>query len=273
MFLPLNAAAARHKLGGEKRIAKIHQDQFSFAVEDFKAVKDDMPASFVENPGYIKYTAPLFKSVATIKCRVPTSKSVTVGFIQQVNSTDERQDYTKAFTTWEQPSLPVGDFEGNMPPWSGTQHERITLKGSTAEQTIEVSTNDQPFMSIGWREPLPPDASNEGPQTDLQKVERKEHFTTGLVARDNDSNRLTGLKKISWTYRIIIDVDPTQPLGLRARLRKIPFEPPTVETPGDADDDRFVVPPKSLAAPSANQADQLWWNPKPGTDGKRARLL
>ena len=233
-----------------------------FEVMNFKAVIDDRQPTIVENPAALQIDTPLVKINATVRCSLPLGTKFTVGFIQQVDSQDERFDYTIAYTSFELPSLPMSDSNGSDFPWMGNSHERATLSGGSADQDVELSTDDHPGSNVGWHEPLPPDGITEGPAVELQHVKRNQNFTTWLVVKDGNTGRITVLKKVSWKTLVDISVNPNHPLGSRATVNFIPVEQPTVVTPSSASKLLLTIPKNCLVAPSSNLSEQLWWTPK-----------
>lgn len=243
----------------------------SFEVKDFKALIDDRQPAVVENPASLQYETPALKISATLRCAVPVGKKFTVGFIQQVDSQNVRADYERAFTSFELPSVPMSDADGTDAPWDGNTHERATVTGKSTPQDVELSTDDNLKGHITWHEPLPPDGSKKGPAAELQRVRRDQRFTTWLVARDDDTNRITVLKKVSWKSRVDISVNPGLPLGSRATVKFVPVEQPIVVTPASSPA-LLSVPVRCLAAPFGNLSQQFWWTPKTSGIGTRTRL-
>lgn len=242
-----------------------------FEVKDFKALIDDRQPAIVENPASLQYETPALKINATVKCTIPMGEKFTVGFIQQVDHQDVRADYKRAFTSFEFPSVPMSDADGTDAPWYGNTHERITVTGKNTPQNVELSTDDNLRGHITWHEPLPPDGNKKGAEAELQHVNRNQRFTTWLVARDDSTNRITVLKKVSWKSRVDISVNPELPLGSRATVNPVPVEQPFV-VPPTSSQAPLSIPAQCLAAPFGNSSQQFWWTPKMSGIGTRTRL-
>ncbi len=243
-----------------------------FTVTSIRATIDEHPATVVENPATLGFVSPAFKCNATVRCTIPAGVSFTVGFIQQVDSQDERFDYKRAFTNFELPSYPISDSDGTDPPWANNDHQRVTGISGVIDRDIEVSCDDIPSGNVGWREPLPPDGKKEGPKLELQHLKRAQKLTTWLAAKDEHSGQITILRKISWSLRLDISVNPEFPLGWRVTNNSATIEQPIITMPSQSDQSTFFIPPQCLAAPYSNNAEQLWWNPKKDGIGTRTRL-
>ena len=252
-------------------------------ITNFKALIDK-PISVIEHPGYLYYKFSFFDASATFKYTLPRGRKFTVGFIQQMDGGIQHNDYKRAFTTWEQPKLPVIDARGDSDelPWYGSTHERVHIVGHGRTEEATVSMEDQPYGGAGWNEPMPPHGTHgieEKSFPELQHIRRTQYSTVWFIARDDRTGTITVLKRVRWACRIDISVNLRRPIGSRATVNPVPIEKPQIETVTDSNRAEMVVPPQCLKGPTANESDQFWWNPKAGGagvdetgQGRRVRL-
>lgn len=229
------------------------------------------PTTIIETPNYLRYITPHFTANATIKCSNPTSDGYTVGFIQQVDFIDLRMDYTRAYSSWEFPNLPISDSSGAGMPWYHNGEGRHLIKGGTEKLNVELAVNDNFDARVTWREPLPPHGSNENGKAELQSIKRDQRFTLWLVTRRSSDGRIRILKKISWQMRVDISVNPALPLGARSKVNSVVTEQPIVIDERDLGLSE-EIPKQVLRLPTANTAQQLWWTPKSKGIGRRTKL-
>jgi hypothetical protein len=240
----------------------------AFTVTHFRARLDEAPVVLLERPACLRYLLPYFTANATVRCTVPRGETYTVGFIQQVDAMDLRNEYARATTSWEMPRFPLYDCASVAEaPWYGTLHEIRRVEGGTSDLDVDVAMDDNLSGSVTWREPLPPDGQKLSDKPELVSVKRKQSFTTWLVARREPDGHLTVLRKTTWSFDLEIAVDPTRPVGARGTAKLAPVRQPAV---GDGKGES--VPPEATKGPGANAVQEFWWTPKIEGIGKRRRL-
>jgi hypothetical protein len=239
-----------------------------YKIADFKVTMGEGKTLVLERPTYVRYESPYFIANATLSVVTPSDQSYTFGFIQQIDAMDLKIDFGKAFTSWEHPKLPVCDGEsGARVPWYNVGVGRGMVK---AEQraTVTLSMDDHVTSDIAWKEPLPANVKVDRPPLELRSIKRDQKFTVWLVAMRDSDKRITVLKKVNWRVEVDISVDPSKPVGSRCKVNAVPFHQPQVEAAMGQ-----KVPPESLRAPTANESQELWWNPRPNEPGQRTRVL
>jgi hypothetical protein len=241
-----------------------------FEVTDLNVTFGPAELTLIERPDYVRYYAPYFRAHATVRSRGPLPEGTTIGWVQQVDGMTIHVDYARAFLTWELPRVPVNDSSGRDFPWYHLLHERREVPAQP-ESTVEVSLDDAPAGQVTWREPLPPRGQEHGAERELRAFRREQRFTTWLAVRRAPERRMTVLRKIEWGFDFEVEADPSRPLGRRCRVKSVRLREPVITDPAQSPEP-LRIPPHCLAAPTANQSQQLWWNPREPGSGVRARL-
>lgn len=164
-------------------------------------------------------------------------------------------------SSWELPELREGlvraisDSDGVSYPWYGNTTETVTLAGPTGKPSrFTVSMNDNFYPSVTWAVPV---SDSKVPL--LTHIKRDQSFTTWLVALNASTREKILLQTIKWRMRVDIAVDPSKPLGCRARLMGRPHQDqPRVLTRMEP------IPPNAMGRPNANDAQVLMWRPRRG---------
>jgi hypothetical protein len=200
-----------------------------------------------------------------VKVTTPEAESYTVGFIQQVDAISIRMEYAKAHTMWVMPRLPIRDGSGS--PWydgpSSARGPQVVTAGRK-DAVVAIAMDDNLTTTITWGEPLPPNGDTGQAAHTLRRVERDQQFTVWLVLMRDSDKHIDVLKKVSWRMQVDMDVDCSQPVGSRCKVKNVARQAPTViDAPG------ATVPERCLKGPSANTAQQLWLHP---TEGDPIRL-
>lgn len=149
----------------------------------------------------------------------------------------------------------ISDSDGVSYPWYGNTTETVTLAGPTAKPSrFTVSMNDNFYPSVTWAVPV---SDSNVPL--LTHIKRDQSFTTWLVALNAGTRERILLQTIKWRMRVDITVDPSRPLGSRARLIGRPHQDqPRVLTRMEP------IPPNAMGRPNANDAQVLMWRPRRG---------
>lgn len=164
-------------------------------------------------------------------------------------------------SSWELPQLREGlvraisDSDGVSYPWYGNTTETVTVVGPTSKPSrFVVSMNDNFYPSVTWAVPV-----SESNTPLLTNIKRDQSFTTWLVALNTTSKEKILLHTIKWRMRVDIVVDPTLPLGSRARLvGRMHQDQPRVLTRMEP------IPVNAMGRPNANDAQVLMWRPRRG---------
>jgi hypothetical protein len=241
--------------------------QATWTITGFKATIGEGLATVLERPDYLIYRTPYFTADATLTVSTPKNQSYTIGFIQQVDSVNIRCDYAKAFTTWEIPKLPISDARPNLAPWYDSDEGRKNVKAGEKNVTVTLAMNDNFSPRVSWKEPLPPDGRAERAVPELRLIKRDQTFSVWLVAMRDSDKAISVLKKVSWRMEVDIVVDSTREIGSRCKVNKVPIHKPSI-----VDGSAEKVPEQCLGEPTANGAQEFWWNPQPGESGKRIQL-
>lgn len=164
-------------------------------------------------------------------------------------------------SSWELPDLQEGkieaisDSDGVNYPWYGNTTETCTIVGPTKRDSrFIISMNDNFYPSVTWAVPV-----SESNVAKLTNIYRDQSFTTWLVATNTSTNDMIILQTLHWRMQLSIDVNPTRPLGQRARLRE-----PTAQAQPKILSKNEPIPPSALVKPNANDAQVLMWRPKYG---------
>lgn len=164
-------------------------------------------------------------------------------------------------SSWELPELREGrvkaisDSDGVSYPWYGNTTETVTLSGPTSKPSrLTVSMNDNFYPSVTWAVPI---SNSNTPM--LTHITRDQSFITWLVALNADTKERIVLQTVRWRMRVDIEVDPSMPLGSRAKLMGRPHqEQPHILSNNEP------IPPNALGRPNANDAQVLMWRPRRG---------
>lgn len=164
-------------------------------------------------------------------------------------------------SSWELPQLREGlvraisDSDGVSYPWYGNTTETVTIVGPTSKPSrFIVSMNDNFYPSVTWAVPV-----SESNTPLLTNIKRDQSFTTWLVALNTTSREKILLHTIKWRMRVDVAVDPSLPLGSRARLvGRVHQDQPRVLTRMEP------IPPNATGRPNANDAQVLMWRPRRG---------
>ncbi|KFQ68758.1 Protein FAM78A, partial [Phaethon lepturus] len=164
-------------------------------------------------------------------------------------------------SSWELPDLldgkiqAISDSDGVNYPWYGNTTETCTIVGPTKKESkFNISMNDNFYPSVTWAVPV-----SESNVAKLTSIHRDQSFTTWLVATNTATNEMVTLQTIKWRMRLGIEVNPSRPLGHRAKLQ----EPSAQEQPQVLSKNE-PIPPSALVKPNANDAQVLMWRPKDG---------
>lgn len=149
----------------------------------------------------------------------------------------------------------ISDSDGVSYPWYGNTTETVTIVGPTSKPSrFTVSMNDNFYPSVTWAVPV-----SESNTPLLTNIKRDQSFTTWLVALNTTSREKILLHTIKWRMRVDVMVDPSQPLGSRARLvGRLYQDQPRVLARMEP------VPSNAMGKPNANDAQVLMWRPRRG---------
>ncbi|XP_019494158.1 PREDICTED: protein FAM78A isoform X2 [Hipposideros armiger] len=164
-------------------------------------------------------------------------------------------------SSWELPDLQEGkieaisDSDGVNYPWYGNTTETCTIVGPTKRDSkFSISMNDNFYPSVTWAVPV-----SESNVAKLTNIYRDQSFTTWLVATNISTNDMVILQTLHWRMQLSIEVNPSRPLGQRARLRE-----PVLQDQPKILSKNEPIPPNALVKPNANDAQVLMWRPKYG---------
>ncbi|XP_030063666.1 protein FAM78A [Microcaecilia unicolor] len=242
--------------------SKLFRD--SISVIDARASIDSTPTSIDESSSVVlRYRTPHFRASAQVLVPpIPKKETWIVGWIQACNHMEFYNQYgDQGMSSWELPDLQSGklqaisDSDGVNYPWYGNTTETCTIVGPTKRDTkFTVSMNDNFYPSVTWAVPV-----SEGNVAKLTSIHRDQSFTTWLVANNTTTNDMVILQTIKWRMRLDIAVNPTKPLGQRAKLQS-PFaqEQPKILSKNEP------IQPSALVKPNANDAQVLMWRPTNG---------
>ncbi|WAR31723.1 FA78A-like protein [Mya arenaria] len=213
-------------------LKEIHQ---KVRVLNFRTLIDNLPTSIDES------SSTVLKASATVEM-APLSEQHKwkIGWIQACTDMTFHNTYSdEGYTSWEFPELSSGtqnmisDCDGHHYPWYGSRNETVTFEGPCKMyQTATVTMND-----------------NFHPHT----------FNVWLVVWNMTTQKAYILKNIRWNMQLNIDVDPSKPLGQRAKLMSnpVPRQPEVLEH-------HVPIPKCALMPPNANSAQMLVWRPRVG---------
>ncbi|KAK7497049.1 hypothetical protein BaRGS_00011785, partial [Batillaria attramentaria] len=150
----------------------------------------------------------------------------------------------------------ISDCDGRHYPWYGSRNETVIFKGPCDRyQTATVFMNDNFHPHVTWRNP----ANRHQLEPNLTHIVRDQSFYVWLVAWNMVTMKSFVLQTISWRMQLEIEVEPTNPLGQRARLvsNPVPTQPSLL-------DYNVPIPRCALTPPCANSAQMLVWHPRRG---------
>ncbi|XP_051769848.1 protein FAM78B isoform X1 [Ctenopharyngodon idella] len=236
----------------------------NIVVYEVSASIDQCPTIIEENsPIVLRYKTPYFRASAGIVMPpVPRNETWTVGWIQACTQMEFFNTYGDiGMSSWELPELREGrvkaisDSDGVSYPWYGNTTETVTLSGPTSKPSrLTVSMNDNFYPSVTWAVPI---SNSNTPM--LTHITRDQSFITWLVALNADTKERIVLQTVRWRMRVDIEVDPSMPLGSRAKLMGRPHqEQPHILSNNEP------IPPNALGRPNANDAQVLMWRPRRG---------
>lgn len=218
------------------------------------------PLTVIERPGNVLFFTPYFTANATLIVDVPGDSDYTFGFIQQVDSKKQINQYERASTSWEMPQTPNLDLSSRgRDRWYDATNGSRTVKAGTKGLEFSLSMDDNLMSFVSWVEPLPQGFKKRAPGK-LQAISRKESFTTWLVALRAADGKFTPIQKITWNVKADISVDTREFVGSRCRINAVENPQPKIV---DASEDE--IPQKTLGSKPANQVDQFWWIPQRGS--------
>ncbi|XP_010135884.1 PREDICTED: protein FAM78A, partial [Buceros rhinoceros silvestris] len=184
-----------------------------------------------------------------------------LGFSHAQIAKELPEDTCSLMSSWELPDLldgkiqAISDSDGVNYPWYGNTTETCTIVGPTKKESkFNISMNDNFYPSVTWAVPV-----SESNVAKLTSIHRDQSFTTWLVATNTATNEMVTLQTIKWRMRLGIEVNPSRPLGQRAKLQ----EPSAQEQPQVLSKNE-PIPPSALVKPNANDAQVLMWRPKDG---------
>lgn len=164
-------------------------------------------------------------------------------------------------SSWELPDLlegkieAISDSDGVNYPWYGNTTETCTIVGPTRRDSkFIISMNDNFYPSVTWAVPV-----SESNVARLTNIYRDQSFTTWLVATNTSTDDMIILQTLHWRMQLSIEVNPSRPLGQRARLRE-----PIAQAQPKILSRNEPIPPSALVKPNANDAQVLMWRPKYG---------
>ncbi|XDV26947.1 hypothetical protein PO909_030561 [Leuciscus waleckii] len=201
----------------------------NIVVYEVSASIDQCPTIIEENsPIVLRYKTPYFRASAGIVMPpVPRNETWTVGWIQACTQMEFFNTYGDiGMSSWELPELREGrvkaisDSDGVSYPWYGNTTETVTLSGPTSKPSrLTVSMNDNFYPSVTWAVPI---SNSNTPM--LTHITRDQSFITWLVALNADTKERIVLQTVRWRMRVDIEVDPSMPLGSRAKLMGRPHQ-------------------------------------------------
>ncbi|NXW86128.1 FA78A protein, partial [Alopecoenas beccarii] len=236
----------------------------SISVIEVKASIDPIPTSIDESSSVVlRYRTPHFRASAQVLVPpIPKKETWIVGWIQACSHMEFYNHYgEQGMSSWELPDLldgkiqAISDSDGVNYPWYGNTTETYTIVGPTKKESkFNISMNDNFYPSVTWAVPV-----SESNVAKLTSIHRDQSFTTWLVATNTATNEMVTLQTIKWRMRLGIEVNPSRPLGQRAKLQ----EPSAQEQPQVLSKNE-PIPPSALVKPNANDAQVLMWRPKDG---------
>ncbi|KAM3825759.1 protein FAM78A isoform 1-T2 [Vipera latastei] len=236
----------------------------SITVLEVKASIDPLPTNIDESSSVVlRYRTPHFRASAQVLLPpVPQKETWIVGWIQACSHMEFYNYYgDHGMSSWELPDLlegkiqAISDSDGVNYPWYGNTTETCTIVGPTKKEAkFTISMNDNFYPSVTWAVPV---SDSNVPK--LTCIHRDQSFTTWLVATNITTSEMVILQTIKWRMKLAIDVEPSKPLGRRARLR----EPSAQEQPQILSKNESI-PPSALVKPNANDAQVLMWRPNDG---------
>ncbi|KAB0407102.1 hypothetical protein E2I00_004258 [Balaenoptera physalus] len=227
----LCAMGCIQSIGGKARVFRE-----GITVIDVKASIDPIPTSIDESSSVVlRYRTPHFRASAQ-RAHSLTFKNLIV------------------VSSWELPDLQDGkieaisDSDGVNYPWYGNTTETCTIVGPTKRDSkFIISMNDNFYPSVTWAVPV-----SESNVAKLTNIYRDQSFITWLVATNTSTNDMIILQTLHWRMQLSIEVNPSRPLGQRARLREpIAQDQPKILSKNEP------IPPSALVKPNANDA-QIW---------------
>ncbi|XP_027016451.1 protein FAM78B [Tachysurus fulvidraco] len=237
----------------------------NITVCDMSATIDQCPTVIEENsPIVLRYRTPYFKAFALVVMPpIPRHETWVIGWIQACTQMEFYNTYgDTGMSSWELPELrdgmvnAISDSDGVSYPWYGNTTETVTISGPTSKPSrLIVSMNDNFYPSVTWAVPV---SENNTPM--LTHITRDQSFTTWLVALNVGTCEKILLQTIKWRMKVDITVDPTMPLGSRARLvGPLHQDQPKILTQMEP------IPHNAMGKPNANDAQVLMWRPRRGT--------
>uniref|UniRef100_A0A8C6XKW3 Family with sequence similarity 78 member A n=1 Tax=Naja naja TaxID=35670 RepID=A0A8C6XKW3_NAJNA len=226
----------------------------SITVLEIKTSIDPVPTNIDESSSVVlRYRTPHFRASAQVLLPpVPKKETWIVGWIQACSHMEFYNYYgDHGMSSWELPDLlegkiqAISDSDGVNYPWYGN---------TTETSKFTISMNDNFYPSVTWAVPV---SDSNVPK--LTCIHRDQSFTTWLVATNTTTNEMVILQTIKWRMKLGIDVEPSHPLGRRAKLR----EPSAQEQPQILSKNE-PIPPSALVKPNANDAQVLMWRPNDG---------
>ncbi|XP_016052166.1 PREDICTED: protein FAM78A [Miniopterus natalensis] len=255
----LCAMGCIQSIGGKARVFRE-----GITVIDVKASIDPVPTSIDESSSVVlRYRTPHFRASAQVVMPpIPKKETWVVGWIQACSHMEFYNQYgEQGMSSWELPALlegkieAISDSDGVNYPWYGNTTETCTIVGPTKRDSkFIISMNDNFYPSVTWAVPV-----SESNVARLTNIYRDQSFTTWLVATNTSTNDMIILQTLHWRMQLSIEVNPTRPLGQRARLREpIAQDQPKILSRNEP------IPPSALVKPNANDAQVLMWRPKYG---------
>lgn len=217
----------------------------------------------------LKYRTPHFRALGTVEVPpLQDGEAFQIGWIQVCNDMQFINVYDKeGLTSWEFPEIVSGkykmisDADGKQYPWYGSKDEVRTVKGPTDMFTqVTVHMNDNFFPQVTWYIPH----SDYVRTPKLTNIYRKQHFYAFLALRDLNTQKFRVLRAVSWSMELAIEVNPTLPLGRRAKLLG-PFEQEQPKVLEDNASTSHLLESYAMNPPNANNAQVLVWRPRTGS--------
>jgi len=148
----------------------------------------------------------------------------------------------------------VSDSDGKNFPWYGSKTEVALIKGPQPSTKHSVSMNDNFYPHITWDMPIDTYRSPK-----LTNIKRNQKFLTWLVALDVKNGYFVVLKTFKWRMKVEIAINPTRPLGQRAKLvsNPVPQQPEELKN-------NSQIPNCALYPTNANSTQLLVWYPRLG---------
>ena len=147
----------------------------------------------------------------------------------------------------------VSDSDGKNFPWYGSKTEVALIEGPQVNITKHnISMNDNFYPHITWDVPV---ETYRSPK--LTNVKRNQKFLTWLVALDVKNGFFVVLKTFKWRMKVEIEINPSKPLGQRAKLVSSPKQKQPEEQSCN-----FKIPSCALYPSNANSSQVLVWYPK-----------